>query len=246
MTGLHGPRRYSLAVVVVALFGAAVFELTIALGWFAKEVTAAGPVKMALYGFQSLIVFAAVVPLVMTFRTARQPLPMIVALGCASWLLGDVFYLSYAVLLDRALAYPSVADLAFQGFHVAIIAGLWSQILRRGEWPFWPTIGLGGLLCMLPAIIRISHPFPLDDLAYATFFMVLVATTMLIAAGAALHMKSYDLAIGLLLVVFADATFSAASLVGAGFQYALDPVYFVGFAVTSFAVVRVVDPGAAE
>lgn len=243
---LGNPRHTSFAVVCVAVFGAVFFELAVFLGWMTQGAPWPGVSALALYVFQLLIACASIAPLLMAFRATRRRLPLLVALGCASWLLGDVFYVSYAVLLGRALMYPSVADLAFQGFHVAIIVGLWSEIPSRDEWPFWPMLVVGTGLCAIPGIMRIVHPFPLDDLLYATFFMVLVTVTLLIAVGAAYRRKQYALATGLLLVVFADTAFSAASLAGAGFMYALDPVYFVGFAVTSFAVVRAVSDGVME
>lgn len=240
MIGPSRIRGLALGVLAVALGGAAFFEFAALRGWLAADWPGSRLLTQSLYGFQLLVIAVAIVPLVMVFLATHRPLPLLVALGCASWLLGDLFYVSYAALLNRALMYPSVADLAFQGFHVGIVAGLGSQIVRPTERSFWPAMVLGIGLCALPSLVRITHPYPLDDLAYATFFMALAAATMMIAVGLTLRRKLYVLAIGLLLVVVADAVFAAASLSGAGFLYALDPVWFVGFALTAFAVVRAV------
>lgn len=244
MVGWSQARGVSRVILAASLVGGAFFEFAAIRSALAGGRSDAGSYVLALYVFQLLIIAASIATLVGAFRATRHVTVLLFALGLASWLLGDLFYISYAVLLDRALMYPSVADLAFQGFHVAVISGLGSQIVRREERLFWPAVAGAVGICLLPAAVHVLRPYAADDLAYATFFMGLTAMTMMIAVGVSTRAKRHMLAGGMLLVVIADATFATASLAGAGFLYVLDPLWVIGFAATASAVIHATQDGA--
>lgn len=235
---LQLPGRLALSIFIATLAGTVFFEAAYFMGWLADKSPYHRFLFNGLYGFELAAILLTTGTLFFAFWRTRKDFFLLSALALFSWFIGSFFFVSYVYLLKRLLVYPSVAEFAFQGFHLIMIVILYN-VLKREDYKInaW-TAAVIPIITSLPAIGLLSGHIPLNNLIYSTFFMFLISLTTFLVINMLLRRKLLILCLGLALVIVADIAFVETSLYRSTFVFMLDPLWFTGFALTGFGFIR--------
>jgi hypothetical protein len=240
---LRLPGILTRAILVAAVLGAVFFEAAYFLGWFADDSALRGTLFNSLYAFDLSVILASSGSLFLAFWKTKRPAFLLSSVALFSWFLGAFFFVSYVFLLKRILIYPSVAEFAFQGFHLLMIVVLYEDLLRHGRALVKPVAAVIPVITLMPVASLLHNEIPLNNLLYSTFFMFLISVTVFLVVNLLVQRRLLLVCAGLAAVVFADMAFVETSLVKSGFVFSLDPVWFTGFALTAFGIVFAVRRG---
>lgn len=224
-------------VLAAALAGALFFETAYFLGWFADGGAYRQTLFSVLYAFDLVVVFVSACAVFLVFWRTRRVVFLLAAVGIFSWFLGSFFFVSYVFLLKRILIYPSVAEFAFQGFHLLVITVLYNHLRASGDGFFKPAAVVVPIITLMPAAGLINGRIPLNNLLYSTLFMFLVSLTTFLVINLLVRRRLPVLCIGLAAVIVADIVFVETSLAHSVYVFSLDPIWFTGFALTAYGFV---------
>lgn len=134
---------------------------------------------------------AAAVAASFCFRAARQVEPerrrawMLFALGCSSWLIGQLHWNYVHLILKVAQPFPSLNQIFYTGFAVLVVAGVTMLPEARNREPFTlkhvGNLGLVTCCLAITVVLGMLEPALQNPSVTATFLWVGVAHTVLVA-----------------------------------------------------------------
>jgi hypothetical protein len=229
--------------VFVALFVGLFFETLYFLGFFNETSSWKQLLLNLLYPINLLIILSAAMILFLAYLTAKRVTLLLGSLGTFSWFLGSFFWVSYVFILKDILIYPSVAEFAFQGFHLLMIVALYNLIKVNKLKINWLWFALVPVITLIPATNLIFQEIKLNNLLYSTFFLFLVSSSLFLSLNLLLNKRYLLLCLGMFLIIFADTYFVSTYLSENVFVFMLDPMWFGGYALISFSLLKYANRG---
>ncbi len=226
----------------VALLGAILFETAYLLGYFGSGI---GALSVGLYGFTLLIIAVAVGLLGWLYHTQKHPVVLLIWLACSSWFLGIFFYTSYAIILGQVLLYPSVGQVAFQGFHLLLLPVLFF-LLEHSEGSFWrPSVLLAAGIALVPVGGAVLLGTELNVVVYNVLYLFVVMLALMLALHL-LYAGVFPLfGGGFVLFFLTDIMFISITLaVRDPSIFFLFPLWFSAYAIIAYGAVRYTRQGA--
>lgn len=231
-------RRLSTVHLAIVAIGAVVFALSNGLGVPDRPGVLGAIFFDALYSFNLLAIITAVILVSLCYTIVSDETLLLAALASFSWFLGSFFWFSYAYLLDELLSYPSVIQVAFNGFHLLMIP-LLLYVLRESDVDLWrPASGIVALAISIPWLLHVFVSLPMNVVVYNTVYFFIVSTVLVLA----LHLLWSDTLrlLGGALVLFSAADFIFVTTTLFDQQplvFALDPLWFSAHALIAYALV---------
>lgn len=223
--------------LAVALLSAVLFEMAYLFGYFGTGGRT--PLSITLYTVNLLVISTAVLILWWLYHEHTQPVVLLIGLACLSWFLGILFYTSYVFILGEILRYPSVGQVAFQGFHLLSIP-VFLFLLERAEVSVWrpsfiPAVGFG----LVPIVTYLTVGTELNVALYNVFYLFVVLIALALSAHLLYAGVVPLLGAGFSLFFLTDIVFISITLtVRDPAIYFLHPLWFSAYALIAFGAVR--------
>lgn len=139
--------------------------------------------------------------------------------------MGSFFWVSYVFMLHNPITYPSIAEISFQGFHLLMIPTLLYVIKKEKIFIHKTSFLLIPSYLRYPFFLTFSSQYLLIYL-FTAFFLFLISV------------------IALFMIIFADICFVTIYLRCPNcFVFMLDPIWFSGYSLISFSLIRYTKKG---
>ena len=107
--------------ISAVVFFAVIFELLYFAGYFSETQPLSSFLFNALYFFNTIAIFSACLLGFLYFSVNKNKIVLLVSLAILNWFFGIFFWTSYAFMLGNPITYPSIAQMAFHGFHLIML-----------------------------------------------------------------------------------------------------------------------------
>jgi len=238
----------STAHMSVVAIGAVFFSVGNLAG-LGDEVGLSGTFSDLLYSFNLLAIITAVALLFARFRRTKEEALLLAALASLSWFMGSFFWISYVYLLGEILTYPSLMQVAFNGFHLLMIPFL-IHFVRESDIEFkkpaFAFVGVAPLYPVAGYVLTLYPPSGYDifvvtpNILGFNLFFITVGSILFVLAVHLLVNRKYVL-LGTAFVIFfvADVNFMTTTMFDPQIAvFALDPLWFSAHSLLSFSLIR--------
>lgn len=240
---LIGPALLSKTTLSVAILGGVFLEAAYLTGWLSDKSPYQRFLFIAIYTFSLCITLASAVSLFWAFWRTKRAVMLLASIAVLSWFLGSFFWVSYVFMLKRILIYPSVAEFAFQGFHLIVVIILYNILVRSGLKTIRSAVVVIPVITLLPFAESFFYRIPQVNLLYSTFFMFLISLTTFFVLNLLIRRRLPIFCLGLAAVIIADISFVETSLTHSVYVFSLDPVWFTGYALVAFSLIHYAEKG---
>jgi len=234
-----------ISVVVVG----AIFFSAANLAGLGGETGLGGTFSDLLYSFNLLAIITAVGILFLRFQQTREDILLLAGLASLSWFMGSFFWVSYAYMLGEILTYPSLMQVAFNGFHLLMIPLLIYVVRESGIGFNKPSLLFVGIAPIYPVVgyVLTVSPIPgydifsvsLNIFGFNIFFITVGSVLFVLAVHLIVNEKFILLGLAFVLFFIADVNFMTTTMFDPEITvFALDPLWFTAHSLLSFSLVR--------
>lgn len=240
--------KVSKAHITVVVVGAVFFSVANLAG-LGDETGLGGTFSDLLYSFNLLAIITAVALLFARFRQTKEEVLLLAGLASLSWFMGSFFWVSYAYMLGEILTYPSLMQVAFNGFHLLMIPLLIYFVRESGIEFRKPSVLFVGLAPLYPVVGYFLTVYPIagydvfsvtSNIVAFNVFFITVGSVLFILAVHLIVKREFAL-LGLVFVIFflADVNFMTTTMFDPEVTvFALDPLWFTAHSLLSFSLIR--------
>lgn len=178
-----------------------------------------------------------------SYRARSFPFFLSIGLALSSWVMGNIFWFSYAHMFSQTLLYPSIGEFGFLGYYLLILGGLTYQIrsasggLAPSQDAWWRYLPF--LLLVVPLVVVWNSGASILESVYTAVFVASMVFTLYQMAAYRFGRHYWPLFGGIGLTMFADVFFVLdASVFKPESTYWRGPFWVVGFGLMAYGVIR--------
>lgn len=196
------------------------------------------------YFFSQAAIFLASLLLFLYFVKTSKLIALVVSMAIFSWFLGAFFWISYVFILGNMVGYPSIVELAYQNFDLLMIPTLLRIMREKDIRVLRPSLAFVALISSIPSVALLFSPVPANVVLYSSFFLFLVSLDMTLAANMLAKMMLPLLSFSVILISMAHLYVVVLNFYcHSCFVLFLEPLWFSGFTLTSFSMIRHLNMG---
>lgn len=227
-------RHHISGVALIAIL----FEIFYFAGFFEESHPWEPTLFIILYSFNLVAIISATLLLFILFITKKNEIILLISLAIFSWFLGSFFWISYVFILGNPVTYPCIAELTFRGFHLLMIPLLIFLLKMNNITIIKPTLICVPFLTFFPIFHTRFSPVSINALIYSTVFLFITSITIVLTFNLLLKKRYPLVGIGLLMIAAADISFAIICISNPeSFVFMLDPIWFFGFSLISYAAI---------